>query len=96
MAIDESWDHGQATAVETGGSLGNADLVARTDSDNLGAPYEERHAVSYRTCSIDEPYLLNGDGHDLPSHAIGMSRSLEPGTGSRYPATSNTDFFKGI
>ena len=96
MAIDESWDHGQATAVDAGRAFRDAHIVARTDSDNLGAPYEERHAVSYRTCSIDEPYLLNGDGHDLPSHAIGMSRSLEPGTRCRYPATSNTDFFKGI
>ncbi len=96
MAIDESRDHGETTAVETGGSLRNADLAARTDCDNLRAPYEDRHVVLDRSRPIDEPYLLNGDGHDLPSHAIGMSRSLEPGTGSRYPATSNTDFFKGI
>ncbi len=96
MAIDESRDHGQATAVDADRAFRDAHVVVWTDCDNIHAAHEERHVVSYRTCPIDEANLMNGNCHDLPSHAIGMSRCLETCTGSGYPPTSNPDFFKRI
>ena len=96
MAIDESWDHRQATAVETGRSFWNADVIARADCDNLRAAHEECHGVAYYSCSIDKAYVMNGNGHDLPSYAIGMSGCLQSGAGGRHPSTSNADFFKGV
>ena len=96
MTIDEPWNHGQATAVDTGRAVRDGHLIAWADCDNLRASHEECHVVAHGSCPIDEAHVMNGNRHNLPSHAIGMSRCLEPRTGSRYPPTSNPNFFKRV
>ena len=76
MAVDESWNNREATAVDTDSSFRNSDLVAWADCRDLRTAHEQRRVIVMVSRPINETHVMNGNRHNLPSSTINMRSRL--------------------